>query len=92
MSDETPETAAAAQSQCLNKELRACITALLEKYFQDMDGHMPCALYQLMLSEFEQPLLATVMHHTRGNQSKAATILGINRTTLRKKLALYGLE
>jgi Fis family transcriptional regulator len=32
------------------------------------------------------------MQHARGNQTKAAEILGINRSTLRKKLKQYGME
>jgi DNA-binding NtrC family response regulator len=36
-------------------------------------------------------LLAAVMHQTRGNQSKAAIVLGLNRGTLRTKLKQYGL-
>jgi len=31
------------------------------------------------------------MQHTRSNQTRAAEVLGINRSTLRKKLKLYGL-
>jgi Fis family transcriptional regulator, factor for inversion stimulation protein len=37
-------------------------------------------------------LLEVVMTKTRGNLSKAATFLGLNRATLRKKLKKYGLE
>jgi Fis family transcriptional regulator len=35
----------------------------------------------------ERPLLDVVMQHAEGNQSKAAEWLGINRNTLRRKLA-----
>ncbi|MDP4870221.1 MAG: DNA-binding transcriptional regulator Fis, partial [Gammaproteobacteria bacterium] len=48
-------------------------------------------LYDLVLAEVEAPLLAAVMHQTRGNQSKAAIVLGLNRGTLRTKLKQYGL-
>ena len=37
-------------------------------------------------------LLEIVMQFTRGNQTKAAAILGLNRGTLRKKLRQYGLS
>jgi Fis family transcriptional regulator len=46
----------------------------------------------MVLSEMENPLLKVVLQYARGNQSKAAEILGINRSTLRKKLAKYGLN
>ena len=72
--------------------LRECITTTLENYFRDLDGHTPRDLYEMVLTEVERPLLETVMKHTRSNQSKAAEILGINRSTLRKKLTQYGLD
>lgn len=75
-----------------NKPLRDCIRAALETYFKDLDGHKAGDLYQMVICEVEQPLLKSVMEHTRGNQSKAAEILGLNRSTLRKKLNLHGLE
>ena len=53
---------------------------------------MPTGLYDLVLQEVERPLLETVMHFTHGNQTRAAEVLGINRSTLRKKLRQYGLE
>ena len=49
-------------------------------------------LYELVLAEVEQPLLDTIMQYTRGNQTRAATMMGINRGTLRKKLKKYGMN
>lgn len=45
----------------------------------------------MVMSEVEKPLLESVMHFTRGNQTRAAEVLGINRSTLRKKLEQYGI-
>jgi len=64
----------------------------LERYFDELNGQAPSALYDLVLSEIEQPLLEVVMEETRGNISKAAAFLGLNRATLRKKLQKYGLD
>ncbi len=72
--------------------LYACMKTLLDGYFSDLDGHKPGNLYDLVLDEVEIPLLETVLRHTRGNQSKAAQILGLNRATLRKKLRKHGLD
>jgi len=69
-----------------------CVRTALQRYFQDLNGHRPVGLYQLVLGEMERPLLEAVMTYTRGNQSQAAEVLGINRNTLRKKLRLYGLD
>jgi Fis family transcriptional regulator len=72
--------------------LRKCVQEALTDYFQHMDGHNVSDLYQMVISEVEPPLLEMVMRETGGNQSKAALILGISRSTLRKKLAIYGLD
>ena len=48
-------------------------------------------LYPMVLAEMEIPLLEKVLEYTRGNQTKAAELLGLNRGTLRKKLKQYGL-
>ena len=72
--------------------LNAYAKRVLTQYFEDLNGHKPANLYHLVLQQVEGPLLETVMNFTAGNQTQAAEILGINRSTLRKKLAQYGLE
>jgi Fis family transcriptional regulator, factor for inversion stimulation protein len=71
--------------------LRDCVRSVLTNYFNDMEGHNVDDLYQLVLNEVEAPLFESVLDHTKGNQSKAAQMLGINRGTLRKKLKQYNL-
>ena len=46
---------------------------------------------QRWMAEVEAPMIAEVLRHCRGNQSRAAAILGISRGTLRKKLTEYRL-
>lgn len=65
------------------------IRASLQQYFDDLDGEAPCALYDMVLSRVEKPLLEMVLGHVAGNQTRAADVLGINRNTLRKKLQTY---
>jgi two-component system nitrogen regulation response regulator GlnG len=43
-------------------------------------------LHERVISEVERPLLRLALSATRGNQIKAAAMLGLNRNTLRKKL------
>ena len=64
----------------------------LERYFDELNGQAPSDLYALVLAEVELPLLEVVMTQTRGNISKAAEYLGLNRATLRKKLRKYDLD
>lgn len=73
------------------KPLRRHTEDALRSYFDRLNGHAPGDLYDLVLGEVEEPLLKAVMNYSRGNQSKAAVILGINRGTLRKKLRQYSL-
>ncbi|MBD3669538.1 MAG: DNA-binding transcriptional regulator Fis [Gammaproteobacteria bacterium] len=72
--------------------LQNAIEYALRDYFHELDGTTPGNLYEMVLGEVEQPLLKAVLDYTRGNQSKAADVLGINRGTLRKKLKEYGLH
>ncbi len=72
--------------------LRECVRDALEHYLSQLNGYAPGGMYQLVMSEVEGPMLETVMRYTRGNQSRAAELLGINRGTLRKKLKQYGIE
>jgi len=61
-------------------------------YLQQLNGQDVDDLYELVLSELEKPLLEEVMKYTRGNQTRAANLMGINRGTLRKKLKQYGMS
>lgn len=71
--------------------LRACVQSALDLYFMDLDGHQADGVYDMVIGQVEHAMLESVMQHTRSNQTRAAEVLGINRSTLRKKLKLYGL-
>jgi Fis family transcriptional regulator len=73
-------------------ELEDCVKRSLDEYFKHLDGEQPHAIYDMVLSSIEKPLLEYILHKVGGNQSKAAEMLGINRNTLRKKMAQYNLE
>ena len=75
-----------------SEPLADCVRDALNGYFDQLNGHATQNLYQMVLSEVEAPLLETVMRQARGNQTRAAQMLGISRSTLRKKLALYNLD
>ena len=69
-----------------NTELAEAVKRSLERYFRDMDGEKPTAIYDMVLKNIERPLIEAVLGRTEGNQSAAAAMLGINRNTLRKKI------
>ena len=75
-----------------NKLLSNLTDECLHSYFENLNGHKPGDLYQLVIGEVEKPLFRAVLTYTNGNQSEAADILGINRGTLRKKLKDYKLQ
>lgn len=75
-----------------NNPLSDQVRDSIDKYFDQLDGTAPNELYQLVISQVEQPLFESVMRHTGGNQTRAAALLGISRATLRKKLALYNID
>ena len=72
-------------------EVAACVERALDAYLQDMDGELPRGVYDMVLCCVERPLIEKILHYAQGNQTKAAEYLGINRNTLRKKMAQYKL-
>ena len=71
--------------------LRTQTAQALQNYFSHLNGDHPRHLYDLVLREVEEPLFRTVLDYVKGNQSRAAEVLGLNRGTLRKKLREHGL-
>lgn len=69
------------------KSLMDSVEQHLEVYFSKFKGELPPpGLYHRILREVEEPLVNAALAATRGNQIKAAELLGVNRNTLRKKI------
>jgi Fis family transcriptional regulator len=83
LSDKPPE-----QGLCLHEFVR-CVS---RQYLDDMGDTPPDNLHGVIISEAERALIETVLDYTDGNQSRAAEILGITRTTLRNRIRRYGVE
>jgi two-component system nitrogen regulation response regulator GlnG len=67
--------------------LTAAVERNLVRYFATFDNALPPpGLYHRILREVEYPLLSAALAATRGNQIRAADLLGLNRNTLRKKI------
>jgi len=71
--------------------LRDSVTRAMNNYFSHLEGAEPADIYDMVMNEVEEPLLEAVMTFTKNNQSRAASIMGLNRGTLRKKLKRYGM-
>jgi Fis family transcriptional regulator len=70
--------------------LSECVRNALHFYLRNLDGYEVNDLHQMVVGEVERPLLETVLEYTQGNQTHAARLLGMSRSTLRKKLAHHG--
>ncbi len=70
-----------------NDGLAQTVENQLVEYFAAHNDSLPATgLYDRILKEIERPLITLTLQATRGNQVKAAQILGLNRNTLRKKI------
>lgn len=73
--------------------LAATVERHLRDYFAAHDDDLPASgLYDRVLQEIERPLLSITLDECRGNQLRAASLLGLNRNTLRKKIRELGLD
>lgn len=71
--------------------LKEVVGTILQEYFDSLKGEKPEHVYNLVLTEIEQPLIEQSLKFTNQNQSQSAAMLGLNRGTFRKKMAFYGL-
>jgi Fis family transcriptional regulator, factor for inversion stimulation protein len=75
-----------------NNELHDAVKRSLERYFKDMDGEKPTSIYDMVLKNVEKPMIELVLGQAEGNLTQAATMLGIDRNTLRKKMHLLRIK
>ena len=81
-----PMLDAGPSSEAENSSLEGLITQKLQSSLAKIDLQDMSNLYDMVLHQMERPLINIVLEKTRGNQVKAADVLGINRNTLRKKI------
>src|SRR5262245_57649772 len=74
----------ASLEEIIEKKMNECV--------RELHGQTSGNLHGLMIGLVEKPLLRAVMRETKGNQVRAAQLLGINRNTLRKKLKEHGID
>ena len=90
--DAAPPTSGASPASIGTSSLEALIAQWLDRHIAQASDLPEDGLYDRLLAEFERPLLETALLITRGNQLKAAKMLGVNRNTLRKMLSDRGVE
>ncbi len=74
------------------KPLNHYVSNSLDSFFKALNGHAPKDLYGMILEQVEPPLLKATLKYCEGNQSRAASILGLNRATLRKKIRQHKIQ
>ena len=74
-------------------DLSEAVQRYLSDYFMSFGQELPPAgLYTRILRKIESPLITAALTATRGNQIRAADLLGVNRNTLRKKIRDLGIK
>jgi Fis family transcriptional regulator len=73
-------------------EIGKTVEKSLDEYFRKLDGEPPHGIYDMVITHVERAVIVSVMTRTNGNQTQAADMLGMNRNTLRAKLAKYGIR
>ncbi len=75
------------EGEPVDETLSGAVERHVDRYFAAHDDDLPPAgVYARILKDFERPLITRTLQATRGNQLRAADILGLNRNTLRKKI------
>lgn len=69
--------------------LGKCLHRGIKRYFKDMKGADPQNIHEKIVTEVEKHLIEYVINYTNGNRSRAANILGLSRSTLRKKIGQH---
>jgi two-component system nitrogen regulation response regulator GlnG len=82
----------AAAGVAADASLEEIIERKMAECVRGLRGQAAANLHGLMVGLVEKPLLRSVMRETKGNQVRAAQLLGINRNTLRKKLKEHGID
>jgi two-component system, NtrC family, nitrogen regulation response regulator GlnG len=73
--------------------LSVAVEKFLNRYFREQGDKLPPpGIYDRVLMDMERPLISICLAATRGNQIRAAQLLGLNRNTLRKKIRDLGLD
>ena len=74
-----------------SNEIGRSVEHSLDEYFRRLDGEPPHCIYDMVIAYVDRALLASILERSNGNQTQAAEMLGLNRNTLRAKLAKYKL-
>jgi two-component system nitrogen regulation response regulator GlnG len=87
LAEAAPPLPAAASAPAEPESMAQSVERHLRAYFASHKDGLPASgVYDRVIAEVERPLIRLTLAATRGNQIKAAAVLGLNRNTLRKKI------
>jgi len=92
---EIKETSQIASHETTDEKASLCelVERHLADYFNSFGNELPPAgIYERIIREVEKPLLTAALTATRGNQIRAAELLGLNRNTLRSRIKLLDIQ
>jgi Fis family transcriptional regulator len=72
--------------------LNECVRNALRFYLRHLGDYEVNDLHRMVMAEVERPTIEAVLEHTQGNQTRTASMLGMSRSTLRKKMSHYGIN
>ena len=87
-----PDLLASPETREVSASLEDLIAGKLSASLMPMEVNELNDLYDMVLHQMERPLIRIILEKTRGNQVRAAEILGLNRNTLRKKIQTLNIE
>ncbi len=89
---DSPDERSPAYTVIKDLPLESLVYAKLQTFIDEIEDFDIDGLYPMIIERVERPLIQLVLKKTRGNQVKAASILGLNRNTLRKKIKSLNIE
>ncbi len=72
--------------QCLELSIESFIGKKLEHFFERLGSHDAQGLHETVMAQVEKPMIEKALAWAKGNQLKAARVLGMSRNTLRAKM------
>lgn len=72
--------------------LKEQVSHITTQYLQDVGDQENTNIYQKIIEAVEESLFEAILSHTNGNQQAAASISGVSRNTVRKKIEKYNIK
>jgi Fis family transcriptional regulator, factor for inversion stimulation protein len=72
--------------------LKEQVSNITTQYLKDIDSQSNTNIYQKIIEAVEESIFEAILSHTNGNQQAAASVSGVSRNTIRKKIEKYNIK